>query len=199
MGCNQCSDDWKMHLKYNQNTHVAICTRECNNLFESFRGTKTKIFELGMTMISSSSFSSDCDCPMRIMMIKVFCSDISCERCVAGALFSRLISESWIATINVGTKKQQQMIFICSWEKKFGVSSVATALLFSAYDDSSSTPQLVPSSHFSQQQAPFCNVSFGHNLTQMYENCKPWENCKTPKKVSVGFEPAFSGVRGSMQ
>ena len=33
------SDDWKMHLKYNQNTHVTICTRECNHLFESFRGT----------------------------------------------------------------------------------------------------------------------------------------------------------------
>ena len=45
-----------------------------------------------MIMVSSS-FSSNCDCPMRIMMIKVFCSDISCERCVAGALFSRLISE----------------------------------------------------------------------------------------------------------
>lgn len=187
------SNTTKIHMW--QFAHVSVIT-----FLSLLEVHKQWFLELGMIMISSSSsFSSDCDCPMRIMMIKVFCSDISCERCVAGALFSRLISESWIATINVGTKKQQQMIFICSWEKKFGVSSVATALLFSAYDDSSSTPQLVPSSHFSQQQAPFCNVSFGHNLTQMYENCKPWENCKTPKKVSVGFEPAFSGVRGSMK
>ena len=149
----------------------------------------------------SSSFSSNCDCPMRIMMIKVFCSDISCERCVAGALFSRLISER-TEELNCHNKCRNELAaddFYLLLGKKFGVSSVATALLFSAYDDSSSTPQLVPSSHFSQQQAPFCNVSFGHNLTQMYENCKPWENCKTPKKVSVGFEPAFSGVRGSMK
>ena len=158
---------------------------------------KHQFLEQGMIMISSSSsFSSDCDCPMRIMMIKVFCSDISCERCVAGALFSRLISESWIATINVGTN-QQQMIFICSWEKSLG--SPLWLPHFSFLLMMIAPPQLVPSSHFSQQQAPFCNVSFGHNLTQMYENCKPWENCKTPKKVSVGFEPAFSGVRGSMK
>ena len=74
---------------------------------------------------------------MRMMMIKVFCSDISCERCVLAPF-----SHGWFlrAALNCHNKcRTKQMIFICSWEKKFGVSSVATAaLLFSAYDDSSS-------------------------------------------------------------
>ena len=108
------SNTTKIHMW--QFAHVSVIT-----FLSLLEVHKQWFLELGMIMISSSSsFSSDCDCPMRIMMIKVFCSDISCERCVAGALFSRLISESWIATINVGTKKQQQMIFICSWEKSLG-------------------------------------------------------------------------------
>ena len=85
-------------------------------------------------------FLSNCDCPMRIMMIKVFCSDISCERCVAGALFSRLISER-TEELNCHNKCRNELAaddFYLLLGKKFGVSSVATALLFSAYDDSSS-------------------------------------------------------------